>query len=126
MDKKYTAIPYFCFALVALSTVGIFTMPGGVLVSLFYVFYAALWYQTGVSFMKRRKWAWWSAGILISLFFMGTMVSVVNTIILPLITPNLTGVGIGRWIALGLVIISGYILYLLSHKSLRKEFGVYS
>ncbi|EGG92785.1 hypothetical protein IMCC1989_208 [gamma proteobacterium IMCC1989] len=97
-------------------------MPGGIGVSVFYVFMLTLWYQTGASFLKRKKWAWWLSFILISIFCLGNFASVWSTIIYPLLSVNVNGVGIGRWISLALFIFSSYLVFTLLKPDTRKAF----
>lgn len=115
-------IAYFCFGFAMLSAAGIFAMPGGIEASIIYIFLAGLWYQTGTSFIKRKKWAWWAALILISLIAIGNLMSVWSTIIAPMFNSSVKGVGFGRWVSLGLMIISSYLVYILLQPSTKNEF----
>jgi hypothetical protein len=105
-----------------MSSVGIFTMPGGIGVSIFYVLLVAVWYQTGASFLKRKKWAWWVSLVLISLFCLGNVLSVWSTIIEPLVNPNVKGVGFGRWFSLMFLVIAGYLISILLKPTTRQVF----
>ena len=115
-------VAYFCFGLAIMSLIGIFTMPGGIGVSVFYVCLVAVWYQTGISFMKRKNWAWWVSLVLIGIFFFGNALSVWSTIIEPLITSNVKGVGFGRWVSLIFLLFSCYLISILIKQSTRQAF----
>jgi hypothetical protein len=113
---------YFCFIFAAMSVVGIFAYPGGIEISIFYVLISVVWYQTGASFIKRKKWSWWSALILISLICVGAFMSVWGTIIAPIFDSSITGVGYGRWVSLFLLGSSSYIIYSLFQSRTKAEF----
>lgn len=115
-------VAYFCFGLAVMSFVGIFSMPGGIGVSIFYVIMVGVWYQTGTSFLKRKNWAWWVSLVLISVFCLGNFVSVWSTIITPMVNPNVNGVGFGRWVALVLLVFSSYLLFVLVQPTTRQTF----
>ena len=119
-SKKF--VPYFFYLLSLMSLIAVFTMPGGIRLSIFYVLFSALWYQTGTSFLKRKLWAWWSALILLSLFSAGNFVSVYITFILPLVDASVTGVGGGRWITLGRLLFTLYLIFTLFHGATKSEF----
>ncbi len=105
-----------------MSVAGIFAMPGGIEVSIIYIVLAGLWYQTGASFIKRKKWAWWSSLILISLIAIGNIFSVWETIIAPIFNSGVKGVGFGRWVSLGLLVLSSYLIFILLQSSTKNEF----
>lgn len=115
-------VAYFCFVLAVLSLVAIFAAKGAVEISFIYVVLAGIWYQTGTSFMKRKLWAWWSSLILLSLFCFGNALSVWSSIVQPLITPGVVGVGYGRWISLALLVFTGYLLSVLVKPTTREAF----
>lgn len=115
-------VAYFCFVLAVLSLVAIFAVKGAIEISLIYVVLAGIWYQTGVSFMKRKLWAWWSSLILLSLFCFGSALSVWSSIVQPLITPGAVGVGYGRWASLALLVFTGYLVSVLVKPATREAF----
>ena len=83
---------------------------------------AGIWYQIGASFLKRKKWSWYACLIFIGLFCVGNLSSVYNSIIHPMFTENLKGVGYGRWVALILFIGSSALIKILISTSIREEF----
>ena len=97
-------------------------MPGGIEVSIFYILLAGLWYQTGANFIKRKKWAWWVALVLIVLIALGNLISVWSTIIAPIFSSSVKGVGYGRWVSLGLLVLSSYLVYVLLQPGTKNEF----
>jgi hypothetical protein len=115
-------VAYFCFVLAVLSLVAIFAAQGNVEVSLIYVVLAGIWYQTGAGFMKRKLWAWWSSLILLSMFCFGSALSVWSSIVQPLITPGVVGVGYGRGVSLVLLIFTGYLASVLVKPATREAF----
>ena len=122
MVQKLNLVTYFCYILAAMNVVALFTMPGSITTVLLSLFLAGLWYQTGTSFRKRKRWSWWIATILILLFSLGSLASVYITIITPFFDASIRGVGSGRWIALTLFIFSTYLLSIMLKASTRKEF----
>ena len=102
--------------------VGIFLMPGGMEASIIYLFLAGVWCQTGASFIKRRKWAWWSALVLITLIAIGNLISVWGTVIVPIFSTSVKGVGYGRWVSLGLLVLCSYLIYLLFQPGTKNDF----
>lgn len=116
-------IAYFCFGFALISVVSTFAIPGGIEVSIIYIFLAGLWYQTGASFIKRKKWSWWAALVLIVLIALGSLISVWSTIIAPIFNSNVRGVGYGRWVSLGLLVLSSYLIYVLLQPGTKNEFS---
>lgn len=115
-------VAYFCFGLAIMSFIGIFTMSSSIGGSIFYIFLSAVWYQTGASFLKRKKWSWWASLVLISLFCLGSMLSIWSTIVEPLINPNVKGVGLGRWLSLIFLMVTSYLLFTLVKPLTRQVF----
>ncbi|BFM13625.1 hypothetical protein R50072_37780 [Simiduia litorea] len=115
-------IAYICFGFALMSIAGIFAMPGSIEVSVIYIFLAGLWYQTGASFIKRKKWSWWAALILFTLIAIGNLISVWGTIIAPIFSSSVKGVGFGRWVSLVFLVLSSYLIYLLLQSGTKNEF----
>ena len=123
IDQRIRNVAYFCYALAMLSAVAAFTMPGGLTLSAFYVVLAASWYQIGTSLIKRKKWAWWAAIVLLGLFCLGNFFSVFETIIRPMFNESFTGVGYGRWFTLVMFVVSSIGIYWMASRGVRSEFN---
>ncbi len=123
IKQRISIVAYFSYALAALSLIATFTMPGGITQSAFYVVFAGLWYQIGTSLIKRKKWAWWASTVLLSLFCIGNFFSVFHTIIYPIFSESVTGVGAGRWVALAMFVASGIGIYWIASHGVRSEFN---
>ena len=121
-NNKSKLVSYFCFLLALIMLSGIFLAPG-LIEKIIAVVMAALWYQAGAGTLKYKNGSRILAIVLYSIMFVSSAISVYNTIILPLFTPNLKGVGIGRWVAVILAAFSLFALSLLLSKSYRANFN---
>jgi len=120
--KKINFVSYFCYTVAALSMFGVFAVRSGIVGLIFCILLAGFWYQIGTSFLKRENWAWWVALVLISLFCIGSFISVYSAFVGPIFNQNMTGVGYGRWISLLLAVLSSYLVALLLQGATRNEF----
>ncbi len=102
--------------------IGIIAMRSGIMGSIFCILLAGFWYQIGTSFLKRENWAWWVALVLISLFLLGSLISVYSSFLVPMFNQNVTGVGYGRWMSLFLTVLTSYLVVLMLQGATRSEF----
>ena len=85
---------------------------------------AVIFSYVGLSFNKRKQWAWWTSLIFFCILFVNAFDSVWLTIILPIFEPNVTGVGVGRWVTLGLLALYSVLIFILLEQGTRKAFNV--
>ena len=124
-DKKVKTVAYFLFLVSVLSLVT--ALASGALTAnigafAIYGLLAGAWYQPGVSFLKFRPWAWGACVCLVGLFALGNALTVWSTIVLPAISAQHNGVGLGRWISLIMLFVALYILSIAFNPETRAAF----
>ena len=114
-------VAYFCYTLAALSLLSLVRSLDivNVIIS---IGLGALWYQIGTGLLKKRNRWRQVALVLFGLTSLAFLSSIYLTIILPMFDPNVSSVGIGRWISLVLFVLCGWSFITLQSKRVRSLF----
>jgi hypothetical protein len=118
---KIKIISYTCYAIAVLFLLKAIA-PITIIERIIAILFTLVWYQAGTGMIKRKNYARKFIIVLMSLFLIGTLAVVFDSIIMPLIDPTIKYVGAGRWITLMLCFVPIFVIWSLMRKDIQNEF----